>query len=53
MPTPTQGQSGFSRALIEKIRTLSPERIAEIEDFVDFLRASWSVICRGKKPAGC
>ena len=25
------------RALIEKIRTLTPERIAEVEDFVDFL----------------
>lgn len=24
--------------LIEKIRTLTPERIAEVEDFVDFLR---------------
>jgi hypothetical protein len=24
--------------LIEKIRTLSAERIAEVEDFVDFLR---------------
>ena len=25
-------------ALIEKIRTLSPEKAAEVEDFVDFLR---------------
>ena len=25
------------RVLIEKIRTLSPEKIAEVEDFVDFL----------------
>ena len=24
--------------LIEKIRTLPPERVAEVEDFVDFLR---------------
>ena len=24
--------------LLEKIRTLSPERLAEVEDFVDFLR---------------
>jgi hypothetical protein len=24
--------------LLAKIRTLSPERIAEVEDFVDFLR---------------
>jgi hypothetical protein len=26
------------KALIEKIRSLSPERIEEVEDFVDFLR---------------
>lgn len=26
------------QALIEKLKTLSPERIAEVEDFVDFLR---------------
>ncbi|MFZ4122914.1 MAG: hypothetical protein ACOYKM_14795 [Caulobacterales bacterium] len=39
MPAHAQGQSGFSQALIEKIRTLSPESIAEIEGFVDFLRA--------------
>jgi hypothetical protein len=26
------------RALIEKLRDLSPERVAEVEDFVDFLR---------------
>lgn len=25
-------------SLIEKIRRLAPERIAEVEDFVDFLR---------------
>jgi len=25
-------------ALIEKIRTLSPDKAAEVEDFVDFLR---------------
>jgi hypothetical protein len=25
-------------ALIEKIRSLPPEKIAEVEDFVDFLR---------------
>ena len=24
--------------LLEKIRSLSPERLAEVEDFVDFLR---------------
>lgn len=39
MPAHAQSHSGFSQALIEKIRSLSPERIAEIEDFVDFLRA--------------
>lgn len=26
------------QALIEKLKTLSPERMAEVEDFVDFLR---------------
>ena len=26
------------KALIEKIHTLSPEKVAEVEDFVDFLR---------------
>ena len=26
------------RTLIEKIRTLPPEKLAEVEDFVDFLR---------------
>jgi len=26
------------QTLIEKIQTLPPERIAEVEDFVDFLR---------------
>ena len=25
--------------LIEKIRTLPPEKVAEVEDFVDFLRS--------------
>ena len=25
-------------ALIEKLKTLPPERVAEVEDFVDFLR---------------
>jgi hypothetical protein len=30
--------SSPSQALIEKISTLAPERIAEIEDFVDYLR---------------
>lgn len=27
------------QALIEKIKDLPPQRIAEVEDFVDFLRA--------------
>jgi hypothetical protein len=26
------------QALIEKIRSLPPEKVAEVEDFVDFLR---------------
>lgn len=26
------------QALIEKLKSLSPERMAEVEDFVDFLR---------------
>jgi len=28
-----------SHALIEKLKRLPPERVAEVEDFVDFLRA--------------
>jgi hypothetical protein len=32
------GQTSHDKALIEKIRALPPERIAEVEDFVDFLR---------------
>jgi len=31
-PSPTDDQ------LFEKIRSLPPERVAEVEDFVDFLR---------------
>lgn len=27
------------QALIEKLKTMAPERVAEVEDFVDFLRA--------------
>lgn len=27
------------RSLIEKLKQLAPERVAEVEDFVDFLRA--------------
>jgi hypothetical protein len=30
---------GSDRALIEKIRNLPAERLAEVEDFVDFLAA--------------
>jgi len=26
------------RELIEKLQTLSPERVAEVEDFVDFIK---------------
>ena len=32
------GQTLHEQTLIEKIRTLPPERVAEVEDFVDFLR---------------
>jgi hypothetical protein len=28
-----------SKAIIEKLKALSPEKVAEVEDFVDFLRA--------------
>jgi len=31
------GQTGHEQVLIEKIRTLPPERVSEVEDFVDFL----------------
>jgi hypothetical protein len=31
------GQSVQDQALIEKIRSLPPEKIAEVEDFIDFL----------------
>lgn len=34
MPNPNRS----SDELLEKIRDLSPERFAEVEDFVDFLR---------------
>jgi hypothetical protein len=34
MPEPNRS----SDDLLEKIRSLSPERLAEVEDFVDFLR---------------
>ncbi len=30
--------SGAEQGLIEKIRQLPPQRLAEVEDFVDFLR---------------
>ena len=31
--------SAAEHALLEKLRTLPPRRLAEVEDFVDFLRA--------------
>jgi len=31
--------SATEKALIEKIKQLPPQRLAEVEDFVDFLRA--------------
>jgi hypothetical protein len=34
MPSPNRSRD----ELLEKIRGLSPERLAEVEDFVDFLR---------------
>ena len=34
MPTPKRNDE----VLLEKIRQLAPERVAEVEDFVDFLR---------------
>lgn len=30
--------SANEQALLDKLKTLTPERIAEVEDFVDFLR---------------
>lgn len=30
--------SAMERILIEKIRQLPPQRLAEVEDFIDFLR---------------
>lgn len=30
--------SAIEQALIEKLRQLQPQRLAEVEDFVDFLR---------------
>lgn len=44
-------------ALIEKLRTLPPERVAEVEDFVDFLhtrdgeRAAVRAATRAAEPA--
>ena len=31
-------RSGGEEELLAKVRTLPPERVAEVEDFVDFLR---------------
>jgi hypothetical protein len=33
-----QTQNNFQKNLIEKISALPPEKVAEVEDFVDFLR---------------
>jgi hypothetical protein len=33
-----KGQAVQEQTLIEKIRRLPPEKVAEVEDFVDFLR---------------
>jgi hypothetical protein len=30
--------SASEQALLDKLKTLPPERVAEVEDFVDFLR---------------
>lgn len=37
-PTQTQIQAQL-RTLIDKLHDLPPERVAEVEDFVDFLRS--------------
>lgn len=34
----TGNMSHQEQALLEKIRTLPPERVIEVEDFIDFLR---------------
>lgn len=36
--------AGTEQALIEKIKQLPPQRLAEVEDFVDFLR-----LCEGEQ----
>ena len=33
-----ESMSHQEQALLEKIRTLPPERVIEVEDFIDFLR---------------
>jgi hypothetical protein len=33
-----RSHSQTERSLIQKIRTLSPEKVAAVEDFIDFLR---------------
>lgn len=40
MPTPqaSQVQSQLAASLIHKIQNLPPERVAEVDDFVEFLR---------------
>lgn len=39
------------QALIEKIRQLPPQRLAEVEDFVDFLRLRESDQCLAQAAA--
>ncbi|MBV8210546.1 MAG: hypothetical protein JO133_10845 [Burkholderiaceae bacterium] len=38
-PKESNAMNAAEQALIEKIRQLAPQRLAEVEDFVDFLRA--------------
>jgi hypothetical protein len=38
-PKESNAMNAAEQALIEKIRQLAPRRLAEVEDFVDFLRA--------------
>ena len=37
--TAADAMSTTEQAVIEKLRRLPPQRLAEVEDFVDFLRA--------------
>jgi hypothetical protein len=38
MGMPKPNRRGAEEELLEKIRRLPPERVAEVEDFIDFLR---------------